>query len=509
MTQQQIFASFLLDRTEGLEIALKAECVTEATHVTGGIQRLPTSLDFVEGVMHLRDDVIPLINMKKRLGLVERQYEATAKVAVVRVFHRRYGLLFDDIKEVFAVNPADIRKVDSALQTEDKVISSLITLEKGKRTVELLDLNKLFPGTEVELEKIGEALQSESKETRVTWSSRHVVFAFANQLYGIPVEYTQEITFFNVIDQMYRGGVEEKEPPYSSAIKDLFKHGNIDGSMTLRGRRIPVLNVRRLLAGPAVADDDYLGDMTRILVVSDHTYAVGLIVEEVKTIETISDDEILPLGGGGNSFITGIYQKKNGADILLLNIETLIDGYSDELKALARLSSDGEAAGKGKEVASSAHHLITENCYLVFWIGRHMAVQLKDVQEIIEKTGVLGLPGANTLKSEVLILRGLVVPVINLREFYGYPAGPPSSAERKLIICRSQSTTVALEVDNIVTIYKQEQYQQTTSIKKDLAKRKDTLDRLIVYEHDDRKSEHVLVVNIHNLIRNHLEAGTA
>ena len=195
---------------------------------------------------------------------------------------------------------------------------------------------------------------------------------------------------------------------------------------------------------------------------------------------------------------------------MLLNVDTLIEGYSDELKALARLSSGSEAAkDKGKEAQTSAHHLITENCYLVFWIGKHMAVQLKDVQEIIERTGVLGLPGTNTFKSGVINLRGLVVPVINLREFYGYPAGQQSTGERKLIICKSEATTIALEVDGIVTIYKQEYYQTTSSIKKDLAKRRDTLDRLIVYEHDKGISEHVLVVNMHNLIRNHLEVETA
>ncbi len=510
MIQQQLFASFLLDRSEGLEIALKAESVAEATPVLGRIQRLPASLDFVEGIMHLRDEVIPLINLKKRLGLAERQYDETAKVAVVKLFHRRYGLLFDDIKEVFAVNPADIRKVDSALQTDDKVISSLITLEKGKRTVELLDLNNLFPGNAIELEKIGESLLNDTKEARVTRYSRHVVFAFAEQLYGIPVEYTQEITFFDVVDQMCKGGVEEKNPLFSSSIKDLFRHSNIDGSLTLRGRSIPVLNVRRLLAGSGVPGDEYRGEKTRILVVSDNTFAVGLIVDEVKAIETIADDEILPLGSCGNTSISGIYQKKDGSNIMLLNVDTLIEGYSDELKALARLSSGSEAAkDKGKEAQTSAHHLITENCYLVFWIGKHMAVQLKDVQEIIERTGVLGLPGTNTFKSGVINLRGLVVPVINLREFYGYSAGQLSTGEQKLIICKSEATTIALEVDGIVTIYKQENYQTTSSIKKDLAKRRDTLDRLIVYEHDKGRSEHVLVVNIHNLIRNHLEVETA
>lgn len=509
MTQQQLFASFLLDRTEGLEIALRAESVMEATPVAGTIQRLPASLDFVEGIMHLRNEAIPLINLKRRLGMVERQYDGDAKVAVVKLFHRRYGLLFDDIKEVFAVSPADVREVDSALQTEDRIISSLITREQGKRTVELLDLGNLFPGKAVDLAKIGESLQKDVGDTRERRYHRYVVFVFAGQLYGVPVEYTQEITFFEAIDQMYRGGVEEKNPRFSSSIRDLYKHSDIDGSLTLRGKTIPVLSAGRLLAGPGIREEEYLGESTRILVVSTKSVSVGLIVEEVKTIEMIPEDAILPIGGGGNGSVSGIYQKKEGQNVMLLDMDRLIDGHADELKALTRLSNGvGTTKVREKEPVAGVHHLITENCYLVFSIGKHMAVQLKDVQEIIERTGVLGLPGMSGFNVGIINLRGLVVPVISLREFYGFDGAEPRNEQQKLIICRTESRTVALEVDSIVTIYKQEQFQNTTSLKKELAKKKDTLDRLIVFAHEDGGNEHVLVVNIHNLIRNHLELPT-
>lgn len=507
MAHQQLFASFLLDRSEGLEIALRAENVTEATPVTGKVQRLPASPDFVEGLMHLRNEAIPLINLKKRLGLAAQEYHDDAKVAVVKLFHRRYGLLFDDIKEVFAASPADVIKMDGALQTEDRIISSLISLDQGSRTVELLDLVSLFPGqAAMEMEKMSETLMdTAARERRYC---RHVVFAFGGQLYGVPVEYAQEITFFESIDQMYKGAVEEKDHPrpFTSSIEDLYKHSNIDGSLLLRGRRIPVLSARRLLNGAGSGKEEYFSEKTRVIVISTPHFAFGLIVEEVRAIEKIPEDDILPVGGWGSTSVSGIYQKGKGNDIMLLDMDQLIYDHADELKALTRLSSGVEIPKpKEKERSLGAHHLITENCYLIFSIGKTMAVQLKDVQEIIEWTGVLGLPGATGFHKGIINLRGLVVPVINLRAFYGYKVLETHPAEQKLIICRSETRTVALEVDQIVTIYKQEQYQSATSVKKDLAKRKDTLDRLIVFVQEDKDNEHVLVVNIHNLIRNHLD----
>lgn len=507
MAQDQLFASFVLDKTQGLEIALRAESVTEATPITGTIHQLPASLDFVEGIMHLREDAIPIINLKKRLGLGQQEYAEGAMVAVVKLFHRRYGLLFDEIKEVFAANPADISQVDGALQTDDKIISALIQTKKDRRTVELLDLNGLFFGKSLELEKIGQALQSEKEHKKETKYLRYVVFSFAGQSFGVPVECTQEITFFDEAKHLYKREDEESSS-FSASLEDIFKHGDIDGTLTLRGRTIPVLRARRVLTGIDPTSEDCWGEKSRILVLSSDECSIGIVVEEVSMIETIPEDEIMPLGACKNSAVSGIYQKAEGHNIMLLNMEDLVCNRMEELKAMGRLSCEVEKKETGLGSSGiGSHHLLTENCYLLFSVGQNMAVQLKDVQEIIERKGVMGMPGGSGFSRGVINLRGTVVPVVNLREFFGYKKGKSGSGDQKLIICKTESRKVALEVDNIVTIYKQEQYQNASSLKPDLAKKEDTLDRLIVFDGGVGKKEHVLVVNIHNLIRNHLDVA--
>jgi purine-binding chemotaxis protein CheW len=516
MAQDQLFASFLLDKTQDLEIALRAESVTEATPITGRIRPLPASLDFVEGVMYLREDAIPIINLKKRLGLVQQEYGEGAMVAVVKLFHRRYGLLFDEIKEVFAASVADIQKIDTALQTDDKIISALVQTKKDRRVVELLDLNGLFFGKSLELEKIGETLQGENNNKKEIKYLSYVVFNFAEQSFGVPVECTREITFFDAEKHIYQGGIGKKEKSFSGSLEDIFKHGDIDGTLTLRGRTIPVLRAKRILSGAGISGDEHLSEKSRILILASNECSIGIVVEEVTTIETIPEDEIMPIGLCQNPSVSGIYQKSAGHNIMLLNMENLIRNRMDELKAMGRLSCEVEGVEIGSSSSASssasspsigAHHILTENCYLVFSVGQNMAVQLKDVQEIIEREGVLGVPGGSGFSCGVINLRGVVVPVVKLREFFGYKKGKSHRAEQKLIICRTDSRTVALEVDGIVTIYKQEQYHKTTSLKPDLAKREDTLDRLIVFDGGVGKKEHVLVVNIHNLIRNHLDVA--
>jgi purine-binding chemotaxis protein CheW len=480
---EQLFASFMLDQTAGLEIALKAEDVTEATPIKGGIQTLPASIDFLEGIMHLRDDVIPIINLKKRLGLTKNSYGSGAKVAVVTLFNHRYGLLFDDIKEVFRVDQASIRPVNSALQSEDRIISALITLEKGKRTVEVLELENLFHGCLSGEENLNIPDDGQAGVTEPVTYSRYVVISCAGQEYGVPVQYSQEITFYSDINEMFRSGC-------------------VEGALLLRGNTIPVINSYHLLPGKRDGEQD-TGDACRILVLSSEECTLGMIVEEVKEIVTVPDNEILPMPVGGNGKVTGIYPRKKGGNIMLLDMPNLVCDQMDKIKSLARISNKKEVAKE--ERLALAHHLITENCYLVFAIDKNFAIEIKDVQEIIESEGVMGIPGVTGFSSQVINLRGQVVPVVCLREFYNFPSKNRQAEKSKLIICKRQSHIVALEVDRIVTIFKQEEFHATPSLNPQLAGRKDTLDRLIDFMGNDGMSEHVLVVNIDNLMRNHMD----
>jgi len=80
-----------LDKDQDLEIAIAAESVMEATPLTEKIQPLPASVPFLEGIMHLRNAVIPVINMKKRMGLDNSsEYGSDAKIAVILLANQKF-----------------------------------------------------------------------------------------------------------------------------------------------------------------------------------------------------------------------------------------------------------------------------------------------------------------------------------------------------------------------------------------------------------------------------------
>jgi len=479
---EQLFASFILDRDQGLEIAIAAENVTEATSITEKIQPLPASVPFLEGIMHLRDSVIPVLNMKKRMGLSgTSEYGKDAKIAVVILANQRFGLLFDDIQEVLRVDESLLMPIQPALQSKNCIISDLITLKENNRTLEVLNLNKLFVGDQLlAAPEASHRPATEKSETRTY--SRYVIFSSGDTEYGVPVENSRELTFLSDID-------------------DTFKTGHLEGALQLRGHTIPVMNAGTLL-------HDHLPDpknkeLSRILVMATDALNFGIIIDEIREILTVCKEEIMSTPKRAEDSVTGIYEPQAGRNIMLLDVVKLVASQMKLLESMAKIRTGDEEESIIK--TAEARHLITENCYLIFSIGKHFAIELKDVQEIIEHSTLLSLPGASGFDSKILNLRSQIIPVINLRTFYSYEDEQETNSNSRLIICRNKTQLVALQVDSITTIYKQEQFHKTPSLNPQLQPRKDTLDRLIEFSGEEGVTEHVLVVNTANIIRNHLQ----
>lgn len=480
---EQRFASFILDSGKSIEFAIHADQVLEATPIFGSIQPLPGAMSYLEGLMHLRDDAIPVINMKRRLGLPVTEYTGDAKVAVVSVSQIRLGLLFDDIRDVFVVDSEEIAPVPTAFQTSEGIVSNLIKLEQGRRTMELLDLKRLLgDGDEVAQMRQPEMdVKLTHAPARQTYF-RFVIFSSLGQKYGVPVERVQEITFLSEID-------------------DIFKNDVIEGAVELRGHTIPVLNASKLLQTQP-QHHHQVDENTRVLIINADSFQYGMIVDHIHEIIAITEDDILDLPLKGHDSVNGVYQRQDGSNIILLQVDTLIETQAKELQSVARLKSTQEQEnGDGGQLHS--RHLITADCYLVFSVGRNFAIELNDVQEIIETRDLMTLPASTGFDRRVLNLRGRVIPVINLHTFYGFTE-ENSVTDKKLIIARNRERIVALEVDRILTIYKQVRYSRTPSLTPQLSSKKDTLDRLIEFVGESGVKEHVLVINIGAMMDNHL-----
>ncbi|MBU1675533.1 chemotaxis protein CheW, partial [bacterium] len=132
----------------GVEI-LKVQEINGLTKAT----RVPRTPDFVRGVINLRGKVIPVIDLRRKLGMATGpDTEKTCNI-VVQIRHRdenvTMGVIVDDVSEVlnFSADQIDPPPAfGSGVQAE--FIIGMGKLENN--VVILLDIEKVLSGSELE-----------------------------------------------------------------------------------------------------------------------------------------------------------------------------------------------------------------------------------------------------------------------------------------------------------------------------------------------------------------------
>lgn len=113
------------------------------------ITPVPNAPAFVEGVINLRGQIIPIVDLRKRFNLTQQADAAKNRIVVVEVGQNVLGLIVDGDSEVLRI-PADFVKPAPAL------IAGGIGAEyiKGiayykERMIILIDLYKVFSNEEI------------------------------------------------------------------------------------------------------------------------------------------------------------------------------------------------------------------------------------------------------------------------------------------------------------------------------------------------------------------------
>jgi purine-binding chemotaxis protein CheW len=151
---------FLVFRLDDNEFALPIEAVEGVGRVPDQITRLPKTPKFLEGVVNLRGEVLPVVDQRRRFEMRATTAGANRRLVVVRTELHRAGLIVDSVSEVLRCAPDRIKPSPDLTGDALGIVHSVINLEELGRIVLLLDPSELLTRTERGL------LDSFSKETR-------------------------------------------------------------------------------------------------------------------------------------------------------------------------------------------------------------------------------------------------------------------------------------------------------------------------------------------------------
>jgi purine-binding chemotaxis protein CheW len=127
---------FRLDKEEfGAPIA----SVQEIVRVPEDLIRVPQAPPFVEGVINLRGTVLPVIDLRRRLGLEQVERTDRQRIMVFLIADVRTGFIVDQVAEVLKIPKAAIEPSPQLSPDQSRLLSRMANLEKQKRMVQLID----------------------------------------------------------------------------------------------------------------------------------------------------------------------------------------------------------------------------------------------------------------------------------------------------------------------------------------------------------------------------------
>jgi len=133
LKELQIVGFMLGDEEYGVDI-LSVNEILKMTKIT----RVPKSSEFVRGVINLRGNVVPILNVRKKFKGEEKIVDEATRIIILTVNNNRFGIIVDNVTEVIRIKEEDIEEPNLIDSIDKKYVDGV-----GKYSGRLLILLKL------------------------------------------------------------------------------------------------------------------------------------------------------------------------------------------------------------------------------------------------------------------------------------------------------------------------------------------------------------------------------
>jgi purine-binding chemotaxis protein CheW len=140
--------TFLVFRLADDEFGLPIEAVVEVARVPEQITRLPKTPKFLEGVVNLRGEVLPVIDQRRRFDMPAVENRDGRRLIVVKTEHHRAGVIVDGVSDVLRSSESAVEPAPELTDDTSRLVRGVINLAASNRMVLLLDPMELLTRAE-------------------------------------------------------------------------------------------------------------------------------------------------------------------------------------------------------------------------------------------------------------------------------------------------------------------------------------------------------------------------
>lgn len=282
------------------------------------------------------------------------------------------------------------------------------------------------------------ALLAEDQAELDSSDNQYVTFSIDGELFAAPMGPVQEII---------------RVPELARV--PLAPHSLL-GLANLRGRILPIINLRRIFSLADISDTDN----TRALVI-DFGTPLGFVVDHVASVIAVDQNTVEPVSSIRSAvqteLLTGMF-RMNQQIVMIVDFKALIErefvdvidkqsSATRDIKASvdvdpASLSTDDEA---GDSENSDEKQLVS------FTIaGQEYAADIEAVQEIVQLPDhIVQVPNAPHHVLGLMSLRERLLPLVSLRAMLGLPAADEAENQRILVLGLGGSHSIGMVADSV------------------------------------------------------------
>lgn len=141
MAEEQLVTFKLGDE----EFAVKITDVQEINRMTE-VTHMPNAPAHIDGLVNLRGNIIPVLNLRRRFRLSEKQRDEATRIIIVDVGNRKTGVVVDTVSEVLRFDSSLVESTSQIVSEnmDANYISGVAKLNGGKRMVMIIDLAQVL-----------------------------------------------------------------------------------------------------------------------------------------------------------------------------------------------------------------------------------------------------------------------------------------------------------------------------------------------------------------------------
>ncbi len=145
MSDRQYVIFKLGDEKYGVDIS-NVGGITEFTNIT----KVPDAPTYIEGIINLRGDIIPIINLKTRFKIATTAENADPRIIVYNTNERDIGFIVDDASQVLRLEDENVEPAPTIIKGANRQFIDGVGKVDGEIIV-LLDFEKILSEEETEI----------------------------------------------------------------------------------------------------------------------------------------------------------------------------------------------------------------------------------------------------------------------------------------------------------------------------------------------------------------------